>query len=97
MILFSWWHSYLIPYELIQGIFGVIWEENPSAPIFLENIMIQQKRNRLFLLKAATENGLINYPYEWWHFSDGDRYFEYWKEKKPDLRIPRYGAILLQA
>lgn len=76
-----------------MGPFGVIWGDNPSSPTFSENITTQQKLNRLFLLKAAAENGLINYPYEWWHFSDGDRYSEYWNQKNTDLRIARYGSL----
>lgn len=53
------------------GKFGVIWGPNPTAPTFSEAISIEQKNNRLYLIIAALRAGLINYPYEFWHFSRG--------------------------
>jgi D-alanyl-D-alanine dipeptidase len=35
------------------------------------------RRNRLKLLKAMEEAGFVNYGYEWWHYSHGDRYWAY--------------------
>lgn len=32
-----------------------------------------QKANRLILLNALAQEGVLNYPPEWWHFSYGDR------------------------
>jgi D-alanyl-D-alanine dipeptidase len=32
---------------------------------------------RRALLEAMTSAGFVNYPYEWWHFSYGDRYWAY--------------------
>ena len=32
-----------------------------------------QKQNRRLLCAALEEEGMINYPSEWWHFSYGDR------------------------
>lgn len=76
-----------------MGTFGVIWEDNFSAPTFSENITKKQMENRLFMMMAATRSGLVNYPFEWWHYSDGDRYSEYWKKEDPDSRMACYGAV----
>lgn len=48
-----------------------------STPTFSKYATKKQMKNRLFLLIAATQAGLINYPYEFWHFSIGDRYAAY--------------------
>lgn len=75
------------------GKFGVIWGENQQAPTFSENSTDTQKFNRLYLLMAATKAGLVNYTYEYWHFSCGDRYAVYWKDKEIDTRVARYGSL----
>jgi D-alanyl-D-alanine dipeptidase len=77
---------------LDMGPFGVF-TPNPTAPTFSEEIAYKQKLNRLFLLLAATKSGLINYSYEYWHFSYGDRYAAYWLEKVPSKRVAIYGAV----
>lgn len=59
---------------LDMGPFGILWGTNPTAPTFSEDISYEQKKNRLLLLMAATKAGLVNYPYEYWHYSNGDRY-----------------------
>ena len=56
------------------GILGVIWGANPNAVTFSEGISKIQKANRLYCLLAAAEAGLVNYSYEFWHYSYGDRY-----------------------
>lgn len=33
--------------------------------------------NRMILHKAMTGAGFINYPFEWWHYSYGDKYWAY--------------------
>jgi zinc D-Ala-D-Ala dipeptidase len=76
-----------------MGKFGVIWGENKSAPTFSENITPAQIKNRLFLLISALKVGLINYPYEYWHLSSGDKYAAYWLESNPQKRKARYGGI----
>jgi D-alanyl-D-alanine dipeptidase len=76
-----------------MGPFGVIWGKNNTAPTFSENLTLEQKSNRLYALAAATSAGLINYAYEYWHFSDGDRYASYWLESNPLRRSARYGAV----
>ena len=35
------------------------------------------KTNRQILINAMTKAGFVNYPYEWWHWSYGDRYWAY--------------------
>jgi D-alanyl-D-alanine dipeptidase len=76
-----------------MGPFGVIWGKNDSAPTFSENLTLEQKNNRLYALVAATSAGLINYLYEYWHFSSGDRYASYWLESNPMQRNAHYGAV----
>jgi hypothetical protein len=76
-----------------MGKFGVIWGSNTTAPTFSEDLTDEQKKNRLFFLVAALKSGLINYGFEWWHVSAGDRYAQYWLQENPDLRIARYGAV----
>jgi D-alanyl-D-alanine dipeptidase len=45
----------------------------------------------MFFLLAATQAGLINYPYEFWHFSFGDRYEAYWHHRDHAM----YGPVKL--
>lgn len=52
-----------------------------QTPTFSENLTLAQKRNRLLLLIAATQAGLTNYVYEFWHFSYSDRYAAYWRQQ----------------
>jgi len=35
------------------------------------------KTNRQLLIDAMAKAGFVNYPYEWWHWSYGDRYWAY--------------------
>jgi D-alanyl-D-alanine dipeptidase len=64
------------------GSFGVIWGSAENAPTFVDKITSRQKLNRLLCVTAATRAGLTNYPYEHWHYSDGDRYAAYWSGKE---------------
>jgi D-alanyl-D-alanine dipeptidase len=61
-----------------MGQFGNIWNENKQAITFCSNLSEEQKVNRGNLMSCAAMVGLVNYPYEWWHFSFGDRYFCYY-------------------
>jgi D-alanyl-D-alanine dipeptidase len=72
---------------LDMGPFGVIWGDNPTAPTFSAALSEEQINNRLFLLAAATEAGFVNYPYEYWHYSFGDRYAAYWLKLSPMVAI----------
>jgi D-alanyl-D-alanine dipeptidase len=76
-----------------MGMFGVIWGRNDAAPTYSEDATSEQKRNRLYLLTAAMSAGLVNYPFEWWHFSTGDRYASYWLESADSKRNAVYGGI----
>lgn len=74
------------------GKFGVIWGKNTHAPTFSSEISVVQKNNRLLMICAATQAGLINYCYEFWHYSSGDRYASYWTQSEQE-RIAIYGSI----
>mgnify|MGYP002134184493 CR=1 FL=1 len=41
------------------------------APTFSKKINITQLKNRLYLLFATSEAGLVNHPHEFWHFRVG--------------------------
>jgi len=75
------------------GPFGVIWGTNKEAQTFSENLSDHQKFNRLYLLMATAKAGLVNYAYEYWHYSAGDRYAVYWQEKNDAKRCACYGLI----
>ncbi len=44
---------------------------------FNHNISPEAKKNRLMLNEAMDLVGFVNYSYEWWHWSYGDRYWAY--------------------
>ena len=56
-----------------MGKFGVIFGENPHPQTLSENVSNEQKNNRKMLLRAGVASGMVNYGFEWWHFSYGDR------------------------
>lgn len=60
--------------ELLDlGKFGVIFGPNDQAKTLAANLSAEQIANRDMLLNAASKSGLVNYGYEWWHYSYGDR------------------------
>lgn len=66
------------PVKLLNlGKFGVIFGPNDQAKTLADNISPEQLSNRKMLLDAAAKAGLINYGYEWWHYSYGDRAWAY--------------------
>jgi D-alanyl-D-alanine dipeptidase len=66
--------------ELIDmGKFDVIFGVNKQQETFSDNTNEMQRTNRLILLEAATKAGLVNYGYEWWHYSYGDKAWAYVK------------------
>lgn len=82
---------------LDMGVFGVIWESNTKSQTFSQGINSQQLLNRLMLYIAASNSGLVNYPYEYWHFSTKDRYACYYlglihSKNLPDVKA-EYGSI----
>jgi D-alanyl-D-alanine dipeptidase len=42
---------------------------------FAENLTEQAKQNRNTLFDCLTRQGFVNYPFEWWHWSYGDKYW----------------------
>jgi D-alanyl-D-alanine dipeptidase len=67
---------------LDMGKFGLCWGANEQAHMFSAGLSDEQKSNRHLLLTAASLAGLMNYPYEWWHFSFGDKYYAFGREEK---------------
>jgi len=78
---------------LDMGPFGAIWGKNTTAPTFSEDLTDLQKNNRLLLLIAVAQAGLVNYAYEFWHFSSGDRYASFWLEDDAAQRKALYDAV----
>lgn len=70
------------PILIDMGKFDVIFGPNDQQETFSENITAHQKINRLVLLEAAIKAGLVNYGYEWWHYSYGDRAWAYVTKQK---------------
>jgi D-alanyl-D-alanine dipeptidase len=70
------------------GKFDVIFGPNNEQETFCSSITKQQKKNRLMLLDAAIKSELVNYGYEWWHFSFGDKLWAYVKGEA----CARYGC-----
>ena len=52
-------------------------EEGPLMRTDADGILSEAKANRCTLLETMASAGFVNYPYEWWHFSYGDRYWAY--------------------
>jgi len=67
-----------------------------GAPLFSEDphLTAEQKKHRMLFLIAATRAGLVNYSYEYWHYSYNDRYSLYWNSDsaQENLHSP-YGGI----
>lgn len=49
--------------------------EGPLSRTAAEGVSKAAKKNRRILLASMEEAGFVNYPYEWWHYSYGDRYW----------------------
>ncbi len=47
-----------------------------------KTISMEAQKNRQLLLTVLEQQGFINYPNEWWHFSYGDRYWAYYQLEK---------------
>lgn len=51
---------------------------DPEICVTASNVVSKEAQlNRMMLLEALENQGFINYPNEWWHFSYGDRYWAY--------------------
>ena len=69
--------------ELVDmGKFDVIFGPNDQQDTFSENTTEEQRNNRLILLNAATKAGMVNYGFEWWHYSYGDKAWAYVTKQK---------------
>ncbi len=65
-----------------MGMFDTIHGHNPQQETFSKNTTEQQRQNRLLLLSAAISSGFVNYGFEWWHYSYGDKAWAYVKHQK---------------
>ncbi|MBL3285264.1 D-alanyl-D-alanine dipeptidase domain protein [Rickettsiales endosymbiont of Paramecium tredecaurelia] len=82
---------------LNMGMFDTIYGHNPAQETFSENTTKEQRENRLILLNAAVKSDLVNYGFEWWHYSYGDKAWAYVKAKKAmyGLAVEQNDPILL--
>lgn len=80
-----------------MGMFDTIYGNNPEQETFSENTTEQQRKNRLVLLNAAARSDLVNYGFEWWHYSYGDKVWAYVKKKNAiyGLALEKNDPILL--
>jgi len=53
-----------------------------SAKTYYSKLTKIQKENRQLLIDIMTNVGFVNYPYEWWHWSYGDKYWAYIKKRR---------------
>ena len=74
-----------------MGKFDVIFGPNDQQETFSTNITDVQRNNRMILLEAATFAGLVNYGFEWWHYSYGDKMWAVVKKQAHAL----YGLAVL--
>ena len=58
---------------LDMGMFDVIFGPNNQQEMFSPNTTLDQRCNRMLLLEAAAKAGFVNYAFEWWHYSYGDK------------------------
>lgn len=81
MTLFSLKDTALLDMGKLDTVFG----PNDQEETFSPNTTETQKKNRLLLAEAATKAGFVNYGYEWWHYSLGDRAWAFVLKKKSAL------------
>ncbi len=67
---------------LDMGKFDTVFGVNEQQETFSSNTSKIQQENRLVLLNAAIKSGLVNYGYEWWHYSYGDKAWAYLHDKQ---------------
>jgi len=61
---------------------------NKSAT-YATSLNESEKKNRQLLCRIMEEQGFVNYPLEWWHWSYGDRYWAHILKQKKSV----YGMI----
>lgn len=54
---------------------GNWFDYDETAHTYFEEVTDEQKKNRQMLIDLMTSAGFVNYPYEWWHWSYGDKYW----------------------
>ncbi len=77
--------------HLDMGMHPFDWQECPPeiCVTACSDISVEAQKNRRILLDAMLAAGFVNYPYEFWHFSFGDRYWAHYSGKTASL----YGPI----
>ncbi|MBP9752273.1 MAG: hypothetical protein KBD31_00460 [Proteobacteria bacterium] len=83
---------------LDMGKFDVTTGEKNQQETFSENTSKEQRINRLLLVNAAIKAGFVNYGFEWWHYSYGDRAWAYVLKKDEtlyDMAVSKDDPILL--
>lgn len=61
---------------------------NGACHSYFDELNSTQQLNRKQLFDAMTQAGFINYPFEWWHWSFGDRYWAFMSEKSSAIFGP---------
>ncbi|MDF3046884.1 MAG: putative peptidase vanX D-ala-D-ala dipeptidase [Candidatus Midichloriaceae bacterium] len=64
---------------LNMGKFGTIFGPNNQQHTFAAETGLTERENRLLLLEAASKADFVNYGFEWWHYSYGDKAWAYIK------------------
>ncbi|MBI2032306.1 MAG: D-alanyl-D-alanine carboxypeptidase family protein [Candidatus Levybacteria bacterium] len=62
----------------------------PESKTTFPNLSKEAKRNRKILCEVMEKNGFANYPYEYWHFSMGDKI----AAKIQDKTFAIYGPVI---
>lgn len=57
-------------------------EFNAFTATYSKGLPLAARRNREMLLRYMRQEGFVNYPNEWWHFSYGDRMWAAYSRKK---------------
>jgi len=55
---------------------------------FFTALSDEAARNRRMLFDALTREGFVNYPFEWWHWSFGDKYWAAISQAQEALYLP---------
>ena len=53
-----------------------------AAHFDYDGLSKEQRENRELLKSVMVDQGFVNYPYEWWHYSYGDKYWGYVKGER---------------
>ena len=72
----------LLNHKGIELDLGTVYDASPGASnnacyTAAQNISREAQLHRAVLTAALEAEGFINYPYEWWHWSYGDKYWAY--------------------